>query len=46
MVTETLLCSLVLFRAFVNWRRKSNLLESGKALIEVLIRDSILYFLM
>lgn len=46
MLSESLLCALVLLKAFAGWRRASNLLDSGRALVAVLIRDSILYFLM
>lgn len=42
---ETLLCALVILRAVRGWRRRENLLDSGKALVAVLIRDSIFYFL-
>ena len=46
MLSESVLCALVLLKAVRGWRRQENLLDSGKALVAVLIRDSILYFLM
>lgn len=44
-VTETLFCGLVIFKAVRGWRRQENLLDAGKELVAVLIRDSIFYFL-
>jgi hypothetical protein len=46
MVSESLLCALVIFKAFRGWRRQETVWDSGKELVAVLIRDSILYFLM
>ncbi|KAF7792648.1 hypothetical protein EIP86_003745 [Pleurotus ostreatoroseus] len=43
-ISETVLCGLAMLRAFQGWRRRSTLLASGRALVRVLIRDSILYF--
>lgn len=45
MVSESLLCCLVLLKAVRGWKRKSNLLDSGREIIAVLIRDSVIYFL-
>lgn len=45
MTCEALLCALVIFKAVRGWRRRENLRDSGKALVTVLIRDSIFYFL-
>ena len=46
MASETLLCALVILKAIRGWRRQENMLEAGKELVAVLIRDSLLYFLM
>ena len=45
MICESLLCLLVILKAVRGWKRKSNLLDSGKEIIAVLIRDSVVYFL-
>lgn len=44
MVCESLLCLLVILKAVHGWKRQSNLLDSGKEIIAVLIRDSVIYF--
>ena len=46
MLNESLLCTLVIFKAFRGWRRQKKFLDSGKELVAVLIRDSIVYFFM
>jgi len=43
---EILLCGLAVFRGFRNLRLKSSLYYSGKELLDVLLRDSVMYFLM
>ena len=46
LVSETVLCGFALWRAFRGYRKKTTLAATGRALLAVLIRDSILYFLM
>ena len=46
MISESVLCALAIVRAIAQWRRRTTLLASGRALVAVLIRDSILYFVM
>jgi len=41
---EVLLCALAVFRGFRNVRLKSSLYYSGKELLDVLLRDSVIYF--
>lgn len=43
---ELLLCGLALFRGFQTFYSRGPRFRSGKHLIEILIRDSILYFIM
>ncbi|GJE92391.1 hypothetical protein PsYK624_085450 [Phanerochaete sordida] len=45
MLCESLLCGLVILKAATGWKRKANLLDSGREIIAVLIRDSVIYFL-
>ena len=42
---ETLLCGLAVFRGFQNMRVKSSLYYSGKEIVDVLLRDSVIYFI-
>lgn len=44
-ICESLLCALVLARALNGWKRKSTLLAAGRELVAVLVRDSVVYFL-
>ena len=44
MLCESLLCALVILKAATGWKRKANLLDSGREIIAVLIRDSVIYF--
>lgn len=45
MVYESLLCGLALFRGFQTFQSSASPFRSGKYLVSILIRDSILYFL-
>ncbi|CAL1711015.1 unnamed protein product [Somion occarium] len=45
LVSETLLCGLALWRGFQSYYKRKNIFQSGRELIEILIRDSVLYFL-
>ncbi|KAF8993604.1 hypothetical protein BDQ17DRAFT_128569 [Cyathus striatus] len=42
---ETLLCTLALIRGFQTFKAKGPLFSSGRLLVGILIRDSVLYFL-
>ncbi|KAJ7101349.1 hypothetical protein B0H15DRAFT_409267 [Mycena belliarum] len=42
---ESLLCGLALFRGFQTFRASGSLYQSGRHLVTILIRDSVLYFL-
>jgi hypothetical protein len=42
---ESLLCGLALFRGFQTFRSSASPFRSGKYLVRILIRDSVLYFL-
>jgi len=42
---ETLLCGLAVFRGFRNMRLKPSLYHSGKEIVDVLLRDSVMYFI-
>lgn len=45
MAFETLLCGLAVFRGFQNVRLRPSLYYSGKEIFDVLLRDSVLYFI-
>lgn len=45
LVYESLLCGLALFRGFQTFQSSASPFRSGKYLVSILIRDSILYFL-
>ncbi|KAK7691489.1 hypothetical protein QCA50_004888 [Cerrena zonata] len=45
LISETVLCGLALYRGLQSYFNRRNLFQSGKELIEILIRDSVLYFL-
>jgi len=45
LISETVLCGLALWRGIQSFRQNRTLFQSGKKMIEVLIRDSFLYFL-
>ncbi|KAJ6571410.1 hypothetical protein B0H19DRAFT_660634 [Mycena capillaripes] len=42
---ESLLCGLALYRGFQTFRAEGTLFQSGRHLVAILIRDSVLYFL-
>ncbi|KAF9648323.1 hypothetical protein BDM02DRAFT_3261085 [Thelephora ganbajun] len=42
---ETLLCGLAVYRGFQNMRFKSSFYYSGKEIVDVLLRDSVVYFI-
>jgi hypothetical protein len=42
---ESLLCGLALYRGFQTFRASGSLFQSGRHLVAILIRDSVLYFL-
>ncbi|KAJ7429739.1 hypothetical protein B0H11DRAFT_2211908 [Mycena galericulata] len=42
---ESLLCGLALYRGFQTFRASGTLFQSGRHLVSILIRDSVLYFL-
>ena len=42
---ETLLCGLAVFRGFQSMRLKPSLYYSGKELVDVLFKDSVVYFI-
>ncbi|KAJ7031688.1 hypothetical protein C8F04DRAFT_1109448 [Mycena alexandri] len=44
-VFESLLCGLALFRGFQTFRASGSAFQSGRHLVAILIRDSVLYFL-
>ena len=44
LVSETLLCGLALYRGLQGYFNRKNVYQSGRRLLEVLIRDSFLYF--
>lgn len=43
---ESLLCGMSIFRGFQAFRYRHSVFESGKQLVNILLRDSIIYFLM
>ncbi|KAH8103348.1 hypothetical protein BXZ70DRAFT_1005772 [Cristinia sonorae] len=45
LISETLLCGLALWRGLQNYLSRKSLYQSGRRLVEILIRDSFLYFL-
>ncbi|TFK47652.1 hypothetical protein OE88DRAFT_1665918 [Heliocybe sulcata] len=42
---ESLLCGLALYKAFKDFRSRSTVFQSGRHIIKVLIRDSVVYYL-
>ena len=46
LISESFLCGLALFRGVKSLRPGDNILQSGKRIIEVLVRDSLYYFVM
>ncbi|EPQ50394.1 hypothetical protein GLOTRDRAFT_101775 [Gloeophyllum trabeum ATCC 11539] len=42
---ESLLCALALFRAFRDFRSRTSLFQSGRHIVKILIRDSVIYYL-
>ena len=46
LVSESCFCTLALLRGFKGYRRGETMIQSGKQLIQVLVRDSLYYFLM
>ena len=46
LVSESVLCALAILRAVHSYRKRTTIAASGRALMAVLIRDSILYFVM
>lgn len=45
LASESVFCGLAVFRFMQNWRSSSTLFQTGKHLLESLIRDSVFYFL-
>lgn len=43
---ETLLCGLAVFRGFQNIRLRPSIYYSGKEIVDVLLRDSVVYYVM
>lgn len=46
LISESVLCGLALFRGFKSYRPADNVLQSGRRIIEILVRDSVYYFVM
>ena len=46
LVSESVLCGFALFRGFRSYRPAENVLQSGRRIVEVLVRDSVSYFVM
>ena len=46
LISESVLCGLALFRGFQSYRPGSNVFQSGRRIIEILVRDSLSYFVM
>ncbi|KAI0330659.1 hypothetical protein GY45DRAFT_1250355 [Cubamyces sp. BRFM 1775] len=44
LISESVLCGLALFRGFQSYRPGSNVFQSGRRIIEILVRDSLSYF--
>ncbi|KAI0746692.1 hypothetical protein C8Q80DRAFT_1104999 [Daedaleopsis nitida] len=44
LISECVLCGLALYRGFRSYRPTENLLQSGRRIIETLVRDSVWYF--
>jgi len=44
LVSESVLCGLALFRGFENYRRSGTLYQSSRHIFQVLLRDSVFYF--
>ncbi|KAI0371864.1 hypothetical protein BV20DRAFT_940904 [Pilatotrama ljubarskyi] len=44
LVSESVLCGLALFRGFQSYSPGSTVFQSGKRIIEILVRDSLFYF--
>ncbi|KAI0765034.1 hypothetical protein C8Q74DRAFT_1205302 [Fomes fomentarius] len=44
LISESVLCGLALFRGFKSYRPADNVLQSGRRIIEILVRDSVYYF--
>jgi len=42
---ESLLCGLALFRAFGDFKSRSTMFQSGRHIVKILIRDSVIYYL-
>jgi len=43
---ETILCGLVLFRGYETYKAEILFRDRGRLLLEIIIRDSVLYFLL
>lgn len=46
LVSESVLCGLALVRGFRAYTPGSNVFQNGKRIIEILVRDSLFYFVM
>ncbi|CDO73363.1 hypothetical protein BN946_scf185008.g126 [Trametes cinnabarina] len=44
LVSESVLCGLALYRGFKSFMPESNVFQNGKRIIEILVRDSLFYF--
>ncbi|KAI8986869.1 hypothetical protein BD414DRAFT_415802 [Trametes punicea] len=44
LISESVLCGLALLRGFQSYRPGSNMFQNGKRIIEILVRDSLFYF--
>ena len=46
LISESVLCGLALHRGFGSYRPGANVMQSGRRIIEILVRDSLSYFVM
>ena len=46
LISESVLCALALYRGFSSYRPGENVMQSGRRIIGVLVRDSVSYFVM
>ncbi|PIL27461.1 hypothetical protein GSI_10610 [Ganoderma sinense ZZ0214-1] len=44
LISESVLCGLALYRGFDSYRPGANVMQSGRRIIEILVRDSLSYF--
>ena len=46
LISESFLCGLAIYRGFESYRPGDNVVQSGRRIIEILVRDSVSYFVM